>query len=253
MISAAHHKGPLYVQRPFYPQDGLCHSYLLHPPGGLVGGDDLRIKALLEDQAEVLLTTPAASKFYRSINQPTQQHVYLRVGDGACCEWLPQENIVFDQSISASSTDIELSGKARLLAWETTCLGRPAAQAPYRHGCHQQCFTMKLNGKMLYRDRLNIEGDRDIYHAPWGLRGYAVSSLLAATPADDAALAAVRASITGYNNGGLQACTLIGKLLLCRCLSNNLQSLRRLMVTWWQVLRPLVIGKEACAPRIWST
>ena len=254
VMSAARHQGPLYVQRPFYPQDGLCHTYLLHPPGGLVGGDELQINALLTKRAEVLLTTPAATKFYRSAGGLAKQHVRLHLDDGACCEWLPQENIMFDGSLSAVVTDIELAANARLIAWETTCLGRPAAQAPYRRGHHRQRFSIKRDGKLLYADRLNLHGDKDAYHASWGLRGHAVSSLLVASPANEAALTTARSTITGYNNNnGIQACTLIDRLLLCRCLSDNLQSLHRLMVAWWRNLRPLVITREACAPRIWAT
>ena len=253
-MRAARHRGPLCVQRPFYPQDGLCHAYLLHPPGGLVGGDELQINVLLARKAEVLLTAPAATKFYRSAGELAQQHVRLHLDDGACCEWLPQENIVFDGSRSATATDIELAENARLMAWETTCLGRPAAQAPYRRGHHKQRFSVKRDGKLLYADRLSLHGGKDAYHAPWGLRGHAISGLLVASPANEAALAKARSTITSYNNNnGIQACTLIDRLLLCRCLSDNLQSLHRLMVAWWQNLRPLVIAREACAPRIWAT
>ena len=39
------HRGPLVVQRPFYPEGpGVPHVYLLHPPGGIVGGDSLRVE-----------------------------------------------------------------------------------------------------------------------------------------------------------------------------------------------------------------
>ncbi len=37
VISKREHKGPLAIQRPFYPEDDVCHVYLLHPPGGVVG------------------------------------------------------------------------------------------------------------------------------------------------------------------------------------------------------------------------
>src|SRR5262245_10241542 len=65
--------GPLVVQRPFYPEGGVAHVYLVHPPGGVVGGDQLRLSVLAEEGAHALLTTPAATKFYRSDGRVARQ------------------------------------------------------------------------------------------------------------------------------------------------------------------------------------
>ncbi len=94
MVSRAH-RGPLTVQRPFYPEGGVCHVYLLHPPGGIVAGDRLTIKATAEAGAQALITTPAAGKFYRSGGEKAVQAVDLTVAENAGLEWLPQETIVY--------------------------------------------------------------------------------------------------------------------------------------------------------------
>ena len=61
------HQGPLQVQKAFYPDaSGACHVYILHPPGGVVGGDSFDVKIEVAPNAKVLVTTPAAGKFYRS-------------------------------------------------------------------------------------------------------------------------------------------------------------------------------------------
>ncbi len=76
-------RGPLAVQRPFYPEDDVCHLYLLHPPGGVVGGDSLHIQADAGAGAHALVTTPGATKFYLSAGASAQQVQILRVAVGA--------------------------------------------------------------------------------------------------------------------------------------------------------------------------
>lgn len=257
VLTGLRHHGPLRVQRPFYPEAGLCHTYLLHPPGGMVGGDELSIGVRAGAGSEVLLTTPAAGKFYRSLGQPARQCQRLSVAAGACCEWLPQENILFDGALSACSTDVALERGARFIGWEISGFGRPAADAPYRRGRHDQRFALYRSGELFYLDRLQLDGAGGAYRASWGLQGHNVSGLLVATPADEAALEAAREAMDAWDALGAGACTLIGDVLLCRRLSgktgDGMTDMRRCMTALWRRLRPPVIGREPCAPRIWLT
>ena len=92
------HQGPLQVQKAFYPEiNGACHVYILHPPGGVVGGDSFDVKIEVEPNAKVLITTPAAGKFYRSAGDEAFQHQTITVADHGVLEWLPSENIFFSR------------------------------------------------------------------------------------------------------------------------------------------------------------
>ena len=84
VIAARHHQGPLTIQKPFYPEGDVCHTYILHPPGGVVGGDILNINITVADGAHALLTTPASGKFYRSAGKTAEQHNHLSIETGAC-------------------------------------------------------------------------------------------------------------------------------------------------------------------------
>jgi len=99
------HRGPFLVQRPFFPEGReVCHVYLLHPPGGLVGGDELRLDLRVGEGARALVTTPAAGKAYRTLGPVSRQTQALSVADGAALEWLPQETIVYDGAAVNSSS-----------------------------------------------------------------------------------------------------------------------------------------------------
>ena len=76
------HQGPLQVQKAFYPESsGACHVYMLHPPGGVVGGDSFDVKVDVGANAKVLITTPAAGKFYRSAGDIAYQKQAIKVAD----------------------------------------------------------------------------------------------------------------------------------------------------------------------------
>ena len=145
ILKSREHYGPLVVQRPFYPEGAVCHIYLIHPPGGVVGGDKLSIEVRLQEGSHTLITTPSAGKFYRSGDLKGTQSQYLMAEKDSLLEWLPQENIFFDGCRSEIKTDIRLTGNAMFFGWEINCLGRPAAREKFKQGT----ITQRIN---MYRD-----------------------------------------------------------------------------------------------------
>ncbi|MCB1988597.1 MAG: urease accessory protein UreD, partial [Burkholderiaceae bacterium] len=86
------HTGPLRVLQSLHPEGpGVCHNVLVHPPGGLVGGDTLEVHAQVAAGAHALITTPGATRFYRSEGATALQRTQLAVAEGARLEWLPLE------------------------------------------------------------------------------------------------------------------------------------------------------------------
>ena len=131
VVARRRHEGPFCIQQPFYPGDGACHVYLLHPPGGLAAGDELDLTVDVEPGAAALLTTPAATKFYGSDGAPSVQRQTLRVAAGAALEWLPLDTILFGGSRALIETDVELEPGARFIGWEQLSLGRPLSGDRY--------------------------------------------------------------------------------------------------------------------------
>jgi len=134
VLSHARHSGPLRVQKPLHPEGpGICHAVLLHPPGGVAGGDQLQIDVTVEPGAHALLTTPGATRWYKSQGRPAAQRVRLRVEEGAILEWLPQENMLFAGADATMALDLDLAPGARAIGWDAVVLGRYGAGEHWNH------------------------------------------------------------------------------------------------------------------------
>jgi urease accessory protein len=250
VLAHRRHVGPLMVQRPFYPEGGICHVYLLHPPGGIVGGDQLELQARAEPGSHALITTPAATKFYRAGPHP---HAVLRQNlsvQDATLEWLPQETIVFDGAKVRSQTRVELAGNSRFIGWEILCLGRPVVEEKFSAGELQQNFLLYHDGKPLLLDRLRLAGDSPALQAQWGFEGAQAMGTMLMAPGSGADLAALRAV---QANGVRFALTQVGGVLHCRALAAQAEAIRRLFTELWLQLRSALVGHVAVPPRIWAT
>jgi urease accessory protein len=248
VLAERERKGPLSVQRAFYPEGDHCHLYLLHPPGGVAGGDRLEIEARVSEAAGALVTTPGATKFYRSVGPEASQQQHLRV-DGGALEWLPQENILFPAAKVQLSTTVELEGDARFIGWEINCLGRPVNGERFEPGRAGFRFRLLKDGLPLFIERQVVKGGASLIGAA-NLRGNPVFGSLYAYPADGGLLERVRQALDEPEEVGL---TLLDGLLVARYLGDSTEQCRKFFAEIWALSRPEVIGRKPCTPRIWNT
>lgn len=247
------HAGPLQVQRAFYPEpDGTCHLYILHPPGGVVGGDALHVDVGVEPGARALVTTPAAAKFYRSSGATALQAQGLRVAAGGSLEWFPQEAIVFDGARVDMRTRVDLTGDAHFIGWEIVCLGRPAAGERYTCGELRFGFELWRDAAPLWLERGRYRGGDAALSAAWGLHDASVSGTLVCVTEDREAVGAVRERCTEARDG-LVAATYADGVLACRYRGASAEAAKQYFTQVWAVLRPRLHGRPAQPPRIWLT
>ena len=185
-LVAAEHEGPLYIQRPFYPEGPDCaHLYVLHPPGGIVSGDELSVEVHVGERSACLLTTPGAGRIYRARDRQAEQcqRIKLRVATDASAEWFPLETIVFPGANVMLDTHIDLASGARCMAWEITSFGLPANRLPFDHGRFEQHYRVSSDGLPVFVDRF-VLGDesRDLLSARAGLQGRPVYGFFIAGP-----------------------------------------------------------------------
>nr|WP_298147101.1 urease accessory protein UreD [uncultured Pseudomonas sp.] len=244
------HKGPLRVQKHLYAEGPqVCQHIIVHPPGGIAGGDRLDICAAVGEHAWAQLTSPGAAKWYRAAG-PAYQQLRLRVEAGAILEWLPQESIVYAGAQAELRTEIELLGDAKLLYWDMVALGRPASGERFDDGHFQTQLDIRRDGQLLWHERQRIIGGDGLLDSPIGLGGQPVFATLLISGEIDADLLERCRTVASAVRGDLSQ---LPGLLVARCLAAEALHARAWLIELWRLLRPALLGREAVPPRIWST
>lgn len=251
------HFGPLRVQKPLYPEGPeVCHTIVVHPPGGVVGGDRLSIAAGVQARAKAFVTTPGAAKWYRANGETSRQDVQIDVAAGGAMEWLPQETIFFNDAAVDLRQDITLAADAHYIGWEILCFGRTASGEVFDRGSVRQKTSIRRGGKLVWFEQGKIGGDSTAMGSPLSLAGRTVCATLIAVgntvPA--AALQALREHVAGISQGrGDTGASLLKQVCVVRYLGDSSEVARAVMAGAWQHLRPLLMDRAAVTPRIWNT
>lgn len=250
-LSKRKHSGPLMIQRLFYPEGDLCHLYLLHPPGGVVGGDQLSIEVRTDANSNSLITTPGATKIYRSSNKKlsiiNQNFV---IAENSSLEWLPMEVIIFPGAESIFSTKFSLVGNAQLAAWEVQCLGRPTINELFNAGNLKFSFELWKDGIPIIFEKMKI--DQFELDNIVGLRGYPVFGTFVISNTDKDILNLIRNRIN-IDAEYISGVTQIEGITIIRCLGNKAHLVQEVFRKIWKIIRPIVFQREPSVPRIWAT
>ncbi len=252
------HNGPLHILQSLYPEgDAVCHNVLVHPPGGLVGGDTLDITATVGPGAHGLVTTPGATRFYRSTGERALQRTHLTLAEGARLEWLPLEALCYNACNAENHLTLNLAPGAECMGWDVTALGLPHAGQPFETGR----FVQHIEAPGLWLERGVIDAaDHRLLESPLGLAGQRCMASLffvVGTPLErarrDTALDAARAVMDAHAlKASAGATSPNGQVLVVRALAPQvepaMQLLRQVRAAWRAALWQL------CAepPRIWS-
>jgi urease accessory protein len=251
------HVGPLRVQKALYPEGGqICHAIIVHPPGGVVGGDQLEIALSVQANAHALLVTPGAAKWYKANGKISKQSVQMTLQQAASVEWLPQETIFFDAAHVQLSQTINLAKDASFIGCDILCFGRTASGESFHSGKISQHSTIRREGKLIWFEQGAVTGGSLAMTGLLGLGGNTVcATLLAAGKTVPAAvIAALREEASALLDGaGSFGVTQLKAVIVVRYLGNASEMARALMLMAWRYLRPEIIGREAVALRIWNT
>jgi urease accessory protein len=253
------HSGPLRILQSLYPEgDAVCHNVLVHPPGGLVGGDTLDIRVSASGQAHGLITTPGATRFYKSDGAVALQDTSIQLLDHARLEWLPMEALCYSGCLAQNRLRIELAPRAELIGWDVTALGLPHARAPFERGS----FTQHIEVPGVWLDKGRIDAmDQRLMKSPLGLAGNSCMATLffvAGSKIDrarrQAALDAARAAIEPHElRATCGATSPHPQVIVLRALAPLVEPAMALLKTVWAAWRSELWSIRAERPRIWST
>ena len=252
------HSGPLRVLKSLYPEgERICHNVLVHPPSGLVGGDTLEINAHLADGCHALITTPGATRFYRSEGALALQKTRLYLQAGARMEWLPLEAILYNGCRAENRLSVQLVSEAELIAWDVSTLGLPHAQQDFVQGSY--CQHIEIPNVWLERGIIEASDTR-LLHSPLGLNGHrCIGSLFFAC---GNALARERKAVLlesarqCVSEHALRASAGVTspnpQVVILRVLGDEAETVVQLLKTVWAAWRRQVWDMPAPQPRIWA-
>ncbi|MDX8399915.1 MAG: urease accessory protein UreD [Gallionellaceae bacterium] len=254
LLTQRSHRGPLVVQKSLHPEgEGICHAIILHPPGGVAGGDRLKIQASVGEGAHALLTTPGAGKWYKANGAEATQKIELSADEDAVLEWLPQENILYDAAQVTWDARVDLAESARYAGWEITCFGRQACGEQFREGKLRQSLQIYRASRLIWGEHASLQGGDKLLSSPAGLRGCPVSAtfVVAAGVTPAHILESCRAVVP--SDAGRVGVTALPEVFVGRYLGHSAQEARHYFEALWAILRPTYASAAAQRPRIWNT
>ena len=258
-VARHQHKGPLRLLRSLYPEGhSICHNVLVHPPGGLVGGDTLDVLVTAGDRAHGLITTPGASRFYRSDGQTALQRTTITLNPSARLEWLPLEAICYNGCQAENHLKLNLAPQSEFLGWDVTALGLPLSSQPFDSGSYLQ--HIEVPGVWLERGHLQAS-DRRLMNSPLGMAGqrclaslFFVSGTKIERGRRSGALDIARSLIASHSLRTTAGATSPDdQVVVVRVLAPVVEPAMHLMRELWAAWRQHFWHISHAPPRIWST
>ncbi len=251
------HYGPLLVQKPLYPEGRkVCHAVIIHPPGGVVGGDQLEISAHIGALAHAQITTPGATKWYKANGHVSHQKIRINVDKNASLEWAPQETIFYNHADVHIDHQVKLEEDAIYVGCEILCFGRTASGETFNQGQIKQRTSIQRNDKLIWLEQIRLQGESATMNGPLALAGKTVCATLMLTgktlPQPLIDLAREDAEKIA-NKAGQIGISQLKSIVVARYLGDSSEIARHIMLHVWGLFRPELLGRDAIVPRMWNT
>jgi urease accessory protein len=238
---------PLQLLEPISFADGSLCIVPLNPTGGLLGGDTLRTHMGLGPGTRVCVTSPSATKVYRSSGAPTVQDTIVHVADGALLEYVPDHLIPHAGAWLDQSLRVDLAGDGTVILWDAFAAGRLACGERWMFRQLTSRIEIRRAGRPLFLDRLELRGNDARLAGSGGLEqlGYSATLVAVSTSFDSWADLAdeLQALLDTRGRGVVAGASGLARDGLCaRILSATAFELSASLQACWVLLRRRLLG-----------
>lgn len=246
ILSRSYTTLPAQVIRPFYAEgSGRAYLYLLTPTGGMLSGDRIDMRMVLEPHAQVCLTTASATKVHPAAGAPAEQSLTIELAPGSALEYLPEPTILFHAARWRQRTIVQRASDSRLLLLEGWSAGRVAQQEVFQFSCLETTLEVHTEARLSLADRMRIcpATYRDQMLGLWEGRPHLLTLyLLQETHPPPAWLRAAQEEFSaGHVLAGLSSLETPG--MVARVLASEAEALTRATHTLWQKIREELWGE----------
>ena len=213
--------------------------------GGIAEGDRFTIAVDVGAGAELVVTTAAAEKIYRSLGDTAEVSTTLAVASGGTLDWVPQETILFDHARLRRGIAVDLAASASAMLFEATVFGRAAFGEHLTEGIYEDRWRVRRAGRLVYADTLRLAGTiAERLRAPTVAAGArALATILYVAPDAEARIEETRVCLEGAaSECGASAWN---GLLCIRFLAADVETLRR------DAARFMTLFRGRPLPRVW--
>lgn len=249
VLAACRSTLPLQVLAPVALDDPAAVVSMLNPTGGVLGGDRLAVDIDVGPGAHACLTTPSATRVYRTSGAPAVQTVHARLAPGAVCEWVPDHTIPSPRAVLEQRLLFEVAEGATLLAVDAWAAGRVARGEAWSFTRLDSALTVGDAAGLVLYDRFVLDGG-----AGWSRLGFAEGHPYFATvavvtdvPLDD--LLDGLSTPMAASDAHVGAARLSRRGTLVRCLARSAPALTSALQTIWTLARRTVLAAPPLALR----
>jgi len=245
-------RSPIRVMFPRTGHRAVEEAVLINTAGGVAGGDRLELCVTALPGASIAVTSQAAEKVYRALNEPARVATRLKAHESARLAWLPQETIVFNWARLHRTTEIELVCGAELLALEWLVLGRAAHGEVVIGGNITDSWRVKRDGRLTWADSFRITDEifPHLHRKALLSDCNAIATLIYFGPHLDKRLEFLREIIPSL--GCNCAATLVSGLIVVRFAAKESSDLKLALRSFLQQFGPELGSGPFRVPKMWS-
>jgi urease accessory protein len=250
---------PWRAIRAFRNEQNQSLVHLHNVSGGILSGDSLELSIEAGAATRIQITSVGATRIYRSRpnRPPSRLATFIRVGDGAMLEFLPDAVIPFAGSRFQQCTAVSLGTDSGLIWWETVSAGRVARREEFEFDVFSSECSIHSDARPLALERYSLtpstRNPRSV--ARWGRFRYTATLYVCHTGIGsrrwselESCLNELASSLTSHAaRWGVS--TLIAGGLVIRGLALEAHSIAAGLHKFWARAKEELWGEPAIAPR----